>query len=88
MCVCVSNFLRYFLQIRASNLIALRSSAEYLPVGVNRGAMFIVGNGHIDPRSNSGRGCLYFILILTLIHLGKVCNQLFSLQLWVSSRAD
>ena len=47
--------------------------------------VIVVGNGHGDTSSNAGRDSLHFI---ALIPLGKVGIQLFSLQLWVNSRAD
>ena len=55
-------------------------------IGGARGVMVTaVGNGHGDASSNPGRDWLHFTLIL--IPLGKVWIQLFSLQLWVNSRA-
>ena len=44
------------------------------------------GNGHGDTSSNPGREWLHFHI--ALIPSGKVLIQLFSLQLWVNSRAD
>ena len=55
--------------------------------GGARSVMVIaVGNGHGDMSSNPGWDWLHFHI--TLIPLGKVWIQLFSLQLWVNSRAD
>ena len=52
-----------------------------------RGVMVIVvGNGHSNTSSNPGRDPIPFHI--ALIPLGKVWIQLFSLQLWVNSRAD
>ena len=49
------------------------------------GAMVIVvGIGHDDTSSNPGLVAFH----IALIPLGKVWIQLFSLQLWVNSRAD
>ena len=57
----------------------------YRACGGARGVMVIgVGNGHGDTSSNPERNWLHF----TLIPLGKVWIQLFSLQLWVNSRTD
>ena len=51
------------------------------------GVMVIVaGNGHGDTSSNPRRDWLHFHL--ALIPLRKVWILLFSLQLWVNSRAD
>ena len=44
------------------------------------------GNGHGLTSSNPGQDWLHFHI--ALIPLGKVCIQLFSLQLWVNSRTD
>ena len=53
--------------------------------GGARGAMVIVaGIGHGDTSSNPGLIAFH----IALIPLGKVWIQLFSLQLWVNSRAD
>ena len=50
-----------------------------------RGVMVIVaGIGHGDTSSNPGLIAFH----IALIPLGKVWIQLFSLQLWVNSRAD
>ena len=50
-----------------------------------RGVMVIVvGIGHGDTSSNPGLIAFH----IALIPLGKLRIQLFSLQLWVSSRAD
>ena len=50
-----------------------------------RGVMVIVaGIGHYDTSSNPGLIPFH----IALIPLGKVWIQLFSLQLWVNSRAD
>ena len=50
-----------------------------------RGVMFIIaGIGHGDTTSNPGLIAFH----IALIPLGKVWIQLFSLQLWVNSRAD
>ena len=46
--------------------------------------VIVIGNGHSDTSSNPGRDWFHIALIL----LGKVWIQLFSLQLWVNSRAD
>ena len=48
--------------------------------------VIVVGNGHGDTSSNPGQGLIAFHV--ALIPLGKVWIQLFSLQLWVNSRAD
>ena len=54
--------------------------------GGARGVMvFFVGNGHGDTSSNHGRDRLHFHI--ALIPFGKVWIQLFSLQVWVNSRA-
>ena len=42
--------------------------------------VIVVGNGCSDPSSNSGRVCIS--------PLGKVCVQLFFIQLWLNSRVD
>ena len=56
-------------------------------LGGARGVIVIaVGNEHGDTSSNPGRDWLHFHI--ALIPLGKVWIQLFSLQLWVNSRAD
>ena len=53
--------------------------------GGARGVMVIVaGIGHGDTSSNPGLIAFH----IALIPLGKVWVQLFSLQLWVDSRAD
>ena len=53
--------------------------------GGARGIMVIVaGIGHGDTSSNPGLIAFH----IALIPLGKVWIQLFSLQLWVNSRAD
>ena len=55
------------------------------PNGSARGVMVIVaGTGHGDTSSNPG----LIVFHIALIPLGKVWIQLFSLQLWVNSRAD
>ena len=46
--------------------------------------VIIVGIGHGDTSSNPGLIAFH----IALIPLGKVWIQLFSLQLWVNSRAD
>ena len=46
----------------------------------------VIGNEHNDLSSNPGQGCFAFHIVL--IPLRKVFIQLFSLQLWVDSRAD
>ena len=55
---------------------------------INGGAcvvmVIVVGNGHGDTSSNPGLITFH----IALIPLGKVWIQLFSLQLWVNSRAD
>ena len=48
-------------------------------------AIIIIGNGHGEPSSNPGWGWLHFHIVLILF--GKVWIQLFSIQLWVNSRA-
>ena len=54
--------------------------------GVAHGVMVIVvGNGHGDKFKSSTRLIAFHI---ALIPLGKVWIQLFSLQLWINSRAD
>ena len=59
----------------------------YFFFGGARGVMaIVVGNGHGDTSSNPGRDSLHFHI--ALIPLGKVWIQLFSLQLWINSRAD
>ena len=64
---------------------------EPIIIGINvtfgnaRGVMVIVaGIGHSNTSSNPGLIAFHIALIL----LGKVWIQLFSLQLWVNSRAD
>ena len=58
----------------------------YIYYGGARGVMVIVvGNGNGDTSSNPRRDWWHFT---ALISLGKVWIQLFSSQLWVSSRAD
>ena len=47
--------------------------------------VIVVRNGHGKTSSNPGRDIAFHI---ALIPLGKVGIQLFSLQLWVNSRAD
>ena len=57
----------------------------YIKTGGARGVMVIVaGIGHGDTSSNPGLITFH----IALIPFGKVCIQLFSLQLWVNSRAD
>ena len=46
--------------------------------------VIVVGIGHGDTSSNPG----LIVFHIALIPLGKVWIQLFSLQLWVNSRAD
>ena len=48
--------------------------------------VIVVGNGYGDMSSNLRRGSLPFYI--SLIPLGKVGTQLFSLKLWVNSRTD
>ena len=48
--------------------------------------VIVVGNWHGDTSSNPGQWLISFHI--ALIPLGKVWIQLFSLQLWVNSRAD
>ena len=50
------------------------------------GVMLIVENRHSNTSSNPGWGWLHFNKALIL--LGKVWIHLFSLQLWVNSRAE
>ena len=53
--------------------------------GGARGVMVIVaGIGHSDMSSNPGLIAFH----IALIPLGKVWIQLFSLQIWVNSKAD
>ena len=59
--------------------------AYYLKGGARGVMVIVVGNGHGDTSSNPGRDIAFHI---ALISLGKVWIQLFSLQLWVNSRAD
>ena len=47
--------------------------------------VIVIGNGHGDTSSNPGRDIAFHI---AQIPLGKVWIQLFSLQLWVNSKAD
>ena len=46
--------------------------------------VIVAGIGHGDTSSNPGLNAFH----IALIPLGKVLIQLFSLQLWVNSRAD
>ena len=55
-------------------------------VGARGVMVIIVGNGHGKTSSKSWTRLLAFHIVL--IPLGKVWIQLFSLQLWVNSRAD
>ena len=54
--------------------------------GIRDVMVTVVENGHCDPSSNTRWGCFHFHI--TLIPSGKVWIQLFSLQIWVSSRTD
>ena len=73
-------------QITASSSLCVHiSSISDSLFGGARGVMVIVaGNGHGDTSSNPGLIAFH----IALIPLGKVWIQLFSLQLWVNSRAD
>ena len=68
--------------LRAEKSAKLKGGGD---IGGARGVMIIVaGIGHGDTSSNSGLNAFH----IALIPLGKVWIQLFSLQLWVNSRAD
>ena len=54
----------------------------YIIEGAHGVMVIVAGNGYGDTSSNPGRDWLHFIY-----HLGKVWIQLFSLQLWINSRA-
>ena len=76
-------------QVEAYSYIVEMSVTQwriYLFRGARGVMVIVVRNGLGNTSLNPGRDWLHFHI--ALIPLGKVLIQLFSLQLWVNSRAD
>ena len=87
--VYLAGTLVFYLEISLGCLVLILAyvSTSVLINGGARGVMVIVvGNGHGDTSSNPGGDRLHFHI--SLIPLGKIWIQLFSLQQWVNSRTD